>query len=307
MHRSPAFTRYGIGVVAYTLLVILWGAWVRISTSGAGCGEDWPLCHGSVVPDIESTHTIVELSHRLSSGVLVLLVIGLVVWAVRAYPRGHMARWGAWASMVLLITESLLGAGLVIFGLVEDDASVSRAVAMALHFLNTSLLSGALAMTAWWGSKPHGWRVRLGSGLPALAALAGLLLIGMTGTIMALGDTVPSAALQAVGAEGHYLLQLRAVHPATAVLLACLLGAGATYALRKGTHAMRAPAVALVVALTASLLLGGVDAALQAPGWAQILHLSAAVAAWLSTVLLTGSLRYRPAAEPAAVATRRAA
>ncbi len=288
------FTRYALGVLAYTGLVILWGAWVRISTSGAGCGEDWPLCHGTVLPPLDSAHTLIELSHRLSSGVLALLVLGLVGWALQAFPRGHLARRGAWLSLVLLITESLLGAGLVIFGLVEDDASLSRAVAMALHFLNTSLLAGALLITAYWSTSDHGWRTRLGAALPALLALAALLFIGMTGTLMALGDTVPTAALHAIGAQGHYLLQLRAVHPTTALLLASVLGGGAVFSIRRGGPRLRAPSITLLATLSASLLLGVADAALHAPGWIQVLHLTAAIGAWAATVWLTASLRYRP-------------
>ncbi len=307
MERSSAFTRYAMGVLGYTVLVILWGAWVRISYSGAGCGEDWPLCHGTVLPDLSSGHTVVELSHRLTSGVLVLLVIAMLVWAVRAFPKGHLVRRGAWLSLVLLITESLLGAGLVIFGLVEDDASVSRAIAMAIHFLNTSLLSGAILLTAYWSHGEDGWQTRLGAAVPALLSVVALLLIGVSGTIMALGDTVPEAALAAVGAEGHYLVQLRAVHPLTALLLASFLGAGAVFSIRRGGPRMKAPGASLLAFLCASLILGVLDAALQAPAWAQVIHLVAAIGAWLSTAWLAASLRYRPLAGADAVAPRKAA
>ena len=48
---SRSFARFAGAVLGYNLLVIVWGAYVRASGSGAGCGNHWPLCNGVVVPN----------------------------------------------------------------------------------------------------------------------------------------------------------------------------------------------------------------------------------------------------------------
>ena len=81
------FAAYAWAVLGFNLLVILWGAFVRATGSGAGCGSHWPLCNGEVLPRAPALATLIEFSHRLTSGVALLLVIGLVVGAWRGFPR----------------------------------------------------------------------------------------------------------------------------------------------------------------------------------------------------------------------------
>src|SRR5919112_3761352 len=150
--RAKRFAAYAWAVTALTLVVILWGAYVRASRSGDGCGAHWPLCNGSVVPDATHAKTLVEFAHRVTSGLAFLLVVALVVWASRTFKRGHAARAAAVASGVFIVTESLIGAGLVLLRLVADNASVARALYPSAHLVNTFLLVAALALTAWWSS-----------------------------------------------------------------------------------------------------------------------------------------------------------
>src|SRR5947208_3912345 len=112
---EPSITlqRFAWGVLAYNLAVILWGAYVRASGSGAGCGSHWPLCNGTIVQSSATTATLIEYSHRLSSGLALVAVLALAVWTYRATTLGHQARLGAAASVVLMLTEAALGAGLV--------------------------------------------------------------------------------------------------------------------------------------------------------------------------------------------------
>ena len=111
--RLTNFAKYAWGVLAYNLVVILWGAYVRATGSGAGCGSHWPLCNGEVIPRAQQVETMIEFTHRLTSGMAMLLVAGLLIWALRAYPKGHQVRTGAWLSAFFIITEALVGAGLV--------------------------------------------------------------------------------------------------------------------------------------------------------------------------------------------------
>ena len=254
--------RYAIfswSTLAYVLFVIVWGAYVRATGSGAGCGSHWPLCNGEVVPRAPEVETMIEFTHRVTSGISLLLVVGMVVWARRAYPRGHLVRRGAAASLVLMIVEALLGAGLVVFGLVAEDDSVARAISMALHLVNTFLLVGAITLTCWWASGGAAPRLR-GQGV-ALSLLAvgiiGFVILGMSGAVTALGDTLFKAIrmseARALGIT-HWLLPLRIFHPLIAIVVGSYLilaagfvalrraGAGHPPARRRADHVDPGPA-----------------------------------------------------------------
>ena len=159
LKAAHGFARYAWGVLVYSVGVVLWGAYVRATGSGAGCGAHWPLCNGEIIPQSPSIARMVEFSHRVTSGLTLLLVIGLVVWAWRTYPRGHRVRMGAGLSLALTISEALVGAGLVLFELVAQNSSVERAISVSIHLVNTFLLLAALAVTAYWAFRRGAARV----------------------------------------------------------------------------------------------------------------------------------------------------
>ncbi|MDP9347953.1 MAG: COX15/CtaA family protein [Gemmatimonadota bacterium] len=290
------FARYAWGVLAFNLLVVLWGAYVRASGSGAGCGSHWPLCNGEVIPRPEHVEMLVELTHRATSGVAFLLVLGMLVWAFRAYPAGSTVRRGAAASMVLMVMEALLGAGLVLFELVAENRSAFRAFSMAAHLANTFLLLGAIALTAWWGS--GGRRVRLrGQGTAGWilhGALLATLVVGVTGALTALGDTLfPKTALGldlSLSGTRHFLERLRIVHPVVAVLTALYVFlAGWLIQRFRPDAATRRLAGAVGALWAVQLAAGALNVALLAPVWMQLVHLLVADLAWLALVLLSAS------------------
>src|SRR5437762_10958007 len=131
--RLTRFARCAWLVLAYNLFVIVWGAYVRASVSGNGCGSHWPLCNGEVLPVGAQLKTLVEFAHRLTSGLSVVAIVGLAVWAWRAFPRGHRVRRATLLAVVFIFTEALIGAGLVLFDLVAHNASVARALFMSVH------------------------------------------------------------------------------------------------------------------------------------------------------------------------------
>src|SRR5271168_2514734 len=114
LEASRALVRFAWGVVGYNVLVILWGALVRATGSGAGCGDHWPLCNGVVLQRHARLATIIELTHRMTSGITVIAVLLLVVWTFRATVAGHLARITAIAAAVLTFNEALIGALLVL-------------------------------------------------------------------------------------------------------------------------------------------------------------------------------------------------
>jgi cytochrome c oxidase assembly protein subunit 15 len=86
------FNKFCWALVVYTVLVIIWGAWVRISHSGDGCGNKWPLCEGVFIPDNPTNKTLIEYFHRLTSGFYGLYVMGLTFAAFRIFPQNSAAR-----------------------------------------------------------------------------------------------------------------------------------------------------------------------------------------------------------------------
>jgi cytochrome c oxidase assembly protein subunit 15 len=276
---APAFARYGWAVLAWNVFVVLWGAFVRATGSGAGCGEHWPLCNGAVVPRSPEMGTIIEFFHRVTSGVALIGVVILVVWAIRLFPKGHRARGYSWASLGLIIVEALLGAGLVLLAYVEKNASAGRAVYLCLHLTNTLLLLGALAAAAWFAKRPAGgWRP-----VPRMlwTALGVALLASLSGAIAALGDTIWPAVSLAEGMRAEFsesapvLLRLRLVHPVVASAAGFFLLVTALLILKDRVKTW-------VIALTVTqLAAGGINIILLAPVWMQILHLFLAVGIWL--------------------------
>lgn len=140
---APGFRRYAWATLGLTLFVILFGAVVRITGSGAGCGQHWPSCNGEVVHLPRRLETIIELTHRVTSGLALLFVVGLVVFAVRTHPPGGV-RTASYVALAFMVVEALIGAALVLFGLVDQDASLGRALVMPAHLVSTYALTAAL-------------------------------------------------------------------------------------------------------------------------------------------------------------------
>lgn len=300
--KEKRFARYTWIVLIYTLAVILWGAYVRATGSGAGCGAYWPLCNGQVIPRTEQVETLIEFTHRLSSGLAGLLVLIMLVWAMRLYPQGHVVRQGAWLSLFFMVTEGLVGASLVLFEWVADNASVARAVATAVHFTNTLFLVSALTLTTWWatgGPQLH-WRNQGQRGWLLGFGLLGLVLLGISGAITALGDTLfPAASLsegirQDFEATAHFLLQLRVWHPVLAIATAIYLWL-LSHHLSAGSHGpVRRFANSLKSLLALQLLAGVVNVLLLAPVWMQLVHLLLADLVLILFVLFAATIMAQP-------------
>ena len=289
------FAKYAWGVLVFNLGVILWGAFVRASGSGAGCGSHWPLCNGEILPRSPQIETLIEFAHRMSSGLAFLLVLGMFIWALRAFPKGHPVRLGSGLSMLFIITEALVGAGLVLFSWVAEDASTGRVISIAVHLLNTFLLLAVLTLTAWWASGGDRLRLR-GQGAIIwlfMFAYLGVLALGITGAITALGDTLFPAESLAQGVsqdfspQAHFLIRLRVWHPLIAITVAfyTLFLAGLV-AMFRVTSRIRRIAAYLALGFVLQLLAGLVNLVLLAPVWMQILHLLLADLVWIGLVLL---------------------
>jgi heme A synthase len=304
-----ALVRYAWGVLAYVVLVIAWGAFVRATGSGAGCGRHWPLCNGEVVPRSPDLAMGIELSHRVTSGIAAFVLIPiLAVWTFRAVPRGHRARRAAVWSTAFGLGEAVIGAGLVLFELVAHDASLKRGVSMVLHLDNTFLLLASLAATAWHlsrrrapGAAGRGHAVIRAA---LLASFVGIVFVGSSGAIAALGDTLfPAASLregiaQDMSPMAHAFLRLRVLHPFLALATGAVVfvTAGLVRTLRPHARVHANVTTALfVLQFSAGIL----DVTLLAPVWLQLVHLMLADATFIALVIV--AMRVREGGDEAAV------
>ena len=226
-----ALRRFAWGTLLLNLAVILWGAYVRASGSGAGCGAHWPTCNGDVIPRDPSIKTMIEFTHRATSGLALIAVVVLWWWTRKSTRAQHPARAAAWATLGFMLSEAAVGAGLVLFRLVADNESMARAMFMSVHLLNTFMLLASLVLTAWWldgGVPVTSWPRGL-TGVSMVAVMTLVMLLGVSGAITALGDTLyPARSLeegfaQDMSTTAHVFVRLRVLHPLIALTVAVAL------------------------------------------------------------------------------------
>ncbi len=301
---STALRRFAWGVLAYFIAVILWGSLVRATGAGAGCGNHWPLCNGTVLQHSASLNTMIEFTHRITSGLSFFSAVGLLVWTFAGTVRGHLARAAAVASVAFTLVEAILGALLVKLGLTAQSQSPLRPWYLALHLTNTLLLLAALTLAAHLLSRKHGYLrgdIRLVAPFGAVAGIAVVLVVGVTGSLAALGDTLfpatslGSALAQDFSATSGWLVRWRWTHPTIAFLASIFLIWILVRAAQRTTEWDNRGLSALVlVLLAAQYVLGVLDVVLLAPLWLQIAHLLGADVLWAALVVLTARLTLQP-------------
>jgi cytochrome c oxidase assembly protein subunit 15 len=288
-----SLSRFAWFVVGYNIAVIVWGAYVRATKSGEGCGSHWPLCNAEVLPTTLHIQTAIEFSHRVTSGVSLVLVAILLIWCWCRTAKGDRPRYSAVAAAMLLFFEALFGALLVLVDRLGGfGQSTTHALLLCLHFGNTLCLLAALALTARWTSsgpvrsdfvrKPD---QLLATGLGLLS----IMIIGISGSLASLGDTIfppdslRHAFLEDFSSSGPVLLRLRALHPIAAII-------GSVYVLwllrpfwqKKETSAWLS---LIPFTLTVQIVLGALNVILLAPIWLQMTHLLVAEIFWILLVL----------------------
>lgn len=199
----------------YTLIVIFWGAWVRISHSGDGCGDHWPLCQAELIPDLTQKKTFIEYFHRLMTGAYGLIVI-YIFFKLKNHSRELVKKLNV-ALLVLMITEALIGALLVKLSLVTVDDSYMRLVFMIAHQLNSFLLTGVTYLL--FKAINYEFNFKFSKKLLLF------LVVSVSGAIAALSVTLfPTISLlQGImddfSHESHIFIKLRIIHPVLAVTI----------------------------------------------------------------------------------------
>ena len=289
------FAKYAWFVLAYNVLVILWGVFLRASKSGDGCGQYWLTCHGEVIPSAPELKTLIEFSHRVMSALDGLIVIALVIWAFRLFPKNDVLRKFAVASFALVLFEGLLGAGLVLTGNTAGSYSASRPFWAMGHLISTFVLLTAMTLTAWYASGGKVVSLKVpGKNLLLLSiGVVGIFLVGMSGSLAALSNMLfPSQSL----AEGiakdfsetsHFLLRLRISHPILSVATSVYLFFLSIWISRKTQDGWTKKfAGYLALLLIIQVIFGSLTLVMLAPIVMQIGHLLLADLIWICFVLM---------------------
>ncbi len=298
--KLSKFARYAWFVLAYNIVVIVWGVFLRASKSGDGCGQHWLTCHGEIIPSAPELKTVIEFSHRLTSGLAFIAVLILLIWAFRKFAKGDTVRKTAAVSFVFIITEALVGAGLVLTGNTAETLTAARPFWMAGHLINTFILLAFLSLTAWFasGGKPFNLKAPPKVLLFLSLAVTGILLVGLSGSVAALSSMIfPSETLtegiaKDFSATSHLLLRLRVSHPVLSVTVGVYLIfiAGWLKAKANGNQSISRWANALTILVLIQFASGLVTLLTLAPIVMQIVHLFLADAVWISFVLLSASV-----------------
>lgn len=292
-----SLAKFAWGTLVLNVFVILAGAVVRATGSGAGCGASWPDCDGQLLPDASNTAQVIEYFHRSVSGLALVAVAALAMWVFRSSPKQAPVRRAAIWSLAAIIGEALIGAAIVLAEWVADDASVARAVAVPLHLVNTLLLLAALTMTAWLA---NGGEVPRRGIDPKLArqltfGLVGMVTLAATGAVAALADTLfPVESLREgliadFSETAELLTRLRIVHPVIAILVGAYL-ARVAFRHSMGTQGrVQKYGLGVVGIVVTQVFAGMTNVVLLTPLWAQVVHLLLADLLWITLILFAAS------------------
>ena len=298
--KLDRFAKYAWFVLAYNIVVILWGVFLRASKSGDGCGQHWLTCHGEVIPSAPELKTVIEFSHRLTSGLAFIAVLILLGWAFRKFPKGDAIRKTAFVSFIFIITEALVGAGLVLTGNTAETLTAARPFWMIGHLTNTFILLAFLTLTAWFasGGKTFSLRTAQPKVLLFLAiAILGIFFVGMSGSVAALSsmlfpsETLTEGIAKDFSATSNILLRLRISHPIVSILTSVYLIFIAGWLRREAKEnfwVLRFSNL-LSILILIQIAFGALTLLTLAPILMQLGHLFLADAVWILLVLLSAS------------------
>lgn len=303
--KLTRFAKFARFVLAYNIVVIIWGVFLRASKSGDGCGQHWLTCHGEVIPSAPELKTVIEFSHRITSMLDGFIVIGLLVWAFLNWrsekvERNKLILKMAIGCFVFVVVEGLLGAGLVLTGNTAETLTAARPFWMAGHLITTLILLTFLTLTAWFagGGKRFDFKAQPKILLLLGLAVTGILLIGLSGSVAALSsmlfpsETLSEGIAKDFSATSNILLRLRVSHPILSITVGVYLIFLAAWMKKNFAdffHVSRWANVLIVLVLV-QFVSGAITLLTLAPIVMQIVHLFLADAVWISFVLLSASV-----------------
>jgi cytochrome c oxidase assembly protein subunit 15 len=300
---SP-FAKYAWFALAYNILVIVWGVFLRASKSGDGCGQFWLTCNGELIPSAPQFKTVIEFSHRMTTavdGIVMLVLLGWAIWLWRSNSTTQTRQilYATIGSMIFVITEAAVGAGLVLTGNTAEAVTDTRPLWAIGHLVNTFILLTFLTLTAWFATRERRLGLMPNAKTVLLIALAvvGLLLVGASGSLAALSNMLfPSQSISEGIAKdfsesSDLILRLRLSHPVlsilTSVYLIFISGWLKALVSDDANTAWWSKVVSVLVMLQVAF--GGATLLTLGPIVMQLGHLLLADLVWISFVMLVAS------------------
>jgi heme A synthase len=286
--RLLAFVTSG---ASYLLIVL--GGWVRITGSGMGCGDDWPLCNGQIIPSLSDTATFIEWSHRLVAlGVSALVVaVAALGYLQRQDPKvsgpGGPLR-PAVLALVLMLVQVLLGAITVWLELPATAVilHLGTAMGMVAALLVAGLNAGQHQVSAEWTGAASTWRSAVVAlGLAGVAVLMGGLTANMGAAGACTGFPLCNGQIFPTGGTGG-LSHIHWFHRLVAYGLTLhLIGMAVRVARRKApTVVRRATMVAMAVTVVQIVVGAGMMLSVLQAHW-RATHVAAGTAVWMAMVV----------------------
>lgn len=297
--RLLAFLASG---ASYLLIVL--GGWVRITGSGMGCGDHWPLCNGRLIPPLNDPATLIEWTHRLVALGVSLLVVGVAVAALlRRETPGVMGPKGplrpALLAVGLLVTQVLLGA--VTVWLELPPAAVILHLGAAMAMVAVLLVAGLRAGGHQPAAVPPGgrslWRSAVvAAGLGGLAVLMGGLTANSGAGGACLGFPLCNGEIFPSGSNGG-LAHIHWFHRLVAYALTLhLIGVVVQAVRRSSPSAIQRSAIAALTITVIQIVVGaGMMLSLLQPHW-RATHVAAGTAVWMALVVFAWFTRPAPTA-----------
>jgi len=295
--KLDGFTRFAWFALAYNLVVILWGVFLRASYSGDGCGQHWLTCQGEPIPSAPELKTVIEFSHRVTTMIAGFVVLVLLVWAFRRFQKGHIVRKLAALSFVFILIEGAIGGGLVLTGNTAANWTPSRPFWTAGHLINTFILISFLALTAWFAGRegPLEWRKLSSRDVTLIAVgIGAILVVGISGSMAALStmlfpaESVAEGIVRDFDPDSHFLLRLRILHPILSIFTAVYLLFFAGFMRRNAAASIEAVkwSKTLSILIVLQIAFGVVTLLMLGPIVMQLGHLLLADLVWIAFVLL---------------------
>jgi heme A synthase len=279
MTRPFRFLAWTAAIAAYLLIVL--GAVVRITGSGLGCGDEWPVCHGRLIPPLSDTATFIEWNHRLVAAIVSVLVValaGMTWWERRGRGTGDggqvLPGRAGYLAAGLVVVQVLLGAVTVKLQLPPWTVILHLGTAMLLL---ATLLAAALGRRSPAAPPTPGVSPGLGAAvLGFVTVLFGALTANLgaatacTGFPLCNGQLIPA---------GNYLQHIQWTHRLLAYGLFAYL---VVWAFRKR---QRGPIVVLGLAVL-QIVVAAVMVFRGVPGWLQVLHAAVGTAVWAGLAIV---------------------
>lgn len=273
-------------LLIYTFFVIVWGAFVRASGSGDGCGAHWPSCEGDFLLQAPDAKKFIEYMHRASSGLYGIFVLILSISTMLSKRFSKTTKIFAAGVLFFTIAESLIGAKLVLSELVGSNTSLARAVVMVIHLTNTLILVACNTGVIFFidPKTKFASKEKIKSILKSYGPIfTFFFLTGASGALAALGDTLyPSENLlegfaMDIDPASPLIIKLRSLHP---IFAFSLVGVILWF-----TDPKKYMGMVLIGLSISTLVVGLINLVLLAPIYMQLLHLGMVMCFWVACLM----------------------